>query len=515
MIAWGWMNRYSGEYVIKVAPAEYQCTYLYNTGVARAYINNGPGTQVHFTNFNIGARTAIDIAPAFNHVIILDDQHYPWINAPTGTPSTNNTCIRYDTDSSGAAFNYIYRVWAFFNAIFGASGDSTQLYHWAVNDSYKWVDNTGSAKVKPYLIWTAPSGRKIANISAGLVLMILLDNGDVYERGTGASSFTKVTFPAGSYCVGVASSYRDFRFYLVHNYAGGDATLGKLEWAGSEQGVVGDVASRTTPYLLSFTLPYNIRQVVANDNTFHYIDSIGDMYGGGDNAQGEVGNGIEIVNRYDYWNWCCNTPYAWSTDKGQLYTWPPVKIGAGHKWKRLYDQKGFAFYGVASDEFDSLYNWGRSKGFVTLNYTANNEATYANCFDKLTPTLWSPMSNLTGYYIDFKLPKCHAGGDKTVTALSTTMGGLDTAANTGIANLYSIMKIRWSQKSGPNTAVFSDSTAASVTVSNLTTGTYKFYKKITDNNTGTWADSVTLTVNNTASRPGCWIRKSSFKRKHL
>jgi len=59
---------------------------------------------------------------------------------------------------------------------------------------------------------------------------------------------------------------------------------------------------------------------------------------------------------------------------------------------------------------------------------------------------------------------------------------------------YSITSYLWKQLSGP-AATITTPNSAITTVTGLSAGTYKFMLLITDNNTATIADTMTLTVN--------------------
>jgi len=511
---------FAGIYVTKVAAAEYLVAYLYSDSTVRAYIND-VGAQVHFIPYVFGGRKAISVAPAFNHVMILDDQHYVWRNTPSGTPAGPG-CTRYDTDTAGNAFNYSYQLYAYFDCYLTTTQNNDSLIYWATTDGLRWIDGTGTRTCKPFLIWQPPSGRTIKKVAMGLTVSVLLDNGDVYERGTGGSSFSKVTLPAGSYCTDVYCSYKDFRTYILHNYAGGDPTLGVLAWAGSRSGFFGDNQSRSSPFILSWPFPNHLKSLGGDDNTAIMIDSAGRMWGNGDNPQGEVGNGQEIVNRYDYHNFCCYTPYAWSTDEGQNLVAPAVEIGIGQTWKYIADEKGFAFHHFAITTNDSLYRWGRSKSFDLWPYASNNEATYPNNWDILSPTQYTLLATPTGNYITFVLPRVHCvAGQPTNSTVSTStssisLGGLDTANFSGPVG-YSISSYQWSLKTKPGGApnpTYTSATSQTTTINGLQNGQYQFYKKMTDNNTGIWADSVTVNVNIVSGCGGCTVLKQvrNFKR---
>lgn len=513
-----WVNRFLGNYIVKVACAEYKVSALYNNGTVWCWQDNGAG--VHWQPLTFGGRTAIDIHPGFNKVIIIDDQNYPWYSTPTTGHA--DSCTRFSTDSSGASFNYTSRVFAFGDCYFFVSIDSTKIYCKMNSDPYRWIDGTGSRVTKPFLLYTAPTGRTVKKMSCGVTCFILLDNGDLYARATSASSFTKKTFPANSFCTDVAASYRDINYYAVHDYPGGDSTQGKAYWDGSESGQCGDVASRANPFPLQsiWHLSYPIRSIVANDNTCHFIDSNYNLFGVGDNAQGEVGNGTELVNTWNYTNFTTiPSPYQWTGDKNQFVIVPPVQIGVGVQWRKLHEWCGFVYYCYASDVNDSIYRWGESKSFDLWPYTANNEATYRNCWDILTPTMYTPKSYANGSYITFVLPKVHciagqpSGTTINVTTSSISIGGLDTAAFAGAVG-YSPLAYQWIKKSG-SSVTFGTPTASTTTINGLTNGTYVFYKKMTDNNTGIWADSVNVNVNLSNSCSLCWVGHKVYRTKKL
>src|SRR5262249_21342798 len=131
-----------------------------------------------------------------------------------------------------------------------------------------------------------------------------------------------------------------------------------------------------------------IKEITANSNVISYIDSLGNLYGIGDNASGEIGNGQELVNHAELYA----TPYGWSWNKYGLMTPAPVHVAAGTKFKKLFTGISFAFYHYALDENDSLYFWGRNKSFVGGDGAYNNnEADYPNALDILTPSLRTPL----------------------------------------------------------------------------------------------------------------------------
>lgn len=506
---------FAAQIMVKSAPSEYRCGYMYfPDSVVRAYLYNG--TSVVFMAYNIGGLKAIDLTPGFNRTVILDQNHFPWVEIP-GTMTGG--CTRFDTDTTGAAFNDNKWLYSYFSSYFSTSMDSTKIWAFGNADSYKWIDGTGNRVYQPYLLYTAPAGKKIKKLACGTNFMILLTNGDVYERSSGdlTATYTKRTLPTNAFCVDVAASQNNFVMYLIHDYVGGDSSQGNPYWTGSESGFVGDNNSRVEPFALKTlwgtTMPF--RAIVTNSNTYHMFDSTWKLWGGGDNAQGEVGDSTEIVNSYTYLFYSARA-YSWTTVKCQGNSCHiPKPIARNINWTNgRFTSVGnsFTFYNGANNVNDSFYVWGRSKSFVSNNIASNDESLYPNSLDRLWPQPYCPLCTPTGNYQNFTLPKVHAGTTQTISTTSTTIGGLDTAASMpGFG--FTISSRQWTQKSGPNTASFGSATTASTTATGLITGTYVFKKVMTDNNTGTWADSVTVNVSLTGCG-GCSVQNKirGFKR---
>jgi hypothetical protein len=89
-------------------------------------------------------------------------------------------------------------------------------------------------------------------------------------------------------------------------------------------------------------------------------------------------------------------------------------------------------------------------------------------------------------------PVANAGGNQTIIlpTNSATLNGTASSDADGTIAGYT-----WSQVSGPNTATFSSTTAATVTVSGQIAGTYTYRLTVRDNNNATGTTTVTVTVN--------------------
>lgn len=90
-----------------------------------------------------------------------------------------------------------------------------------------------------------------------------------------------------------------------------------------------------------------------------------------------------------------------------------------------------------------------------------------------------------------QLPTVNLGNNRTITLPSNSISITGTAADAD----GSISSFRWSQVSGPNTATIANGTTATATFSNLVQGTYSFRLTVTDNDGGTTAATVSVTVN--------------------
>jgi hypothetical protein len=245
-----------------------------------------------------------------------------------------------------------------------------------------------------------------------------------------------------------------------------------------------------------------VKEITTNVNTIHYIDSQGRMFGIGYNVSGEVGNGQETVNKFNYPGFpsYANTFQDYQAPTGA----PPVQIGKGVKWKHLYSNNWFTFFKYAQDEQDSIYSWGRNKAVVLGNgmYCLQEQFSF-NALDVLKPTMVHPMEAICQGY-NFTPPSIDAGKDQTVTGTEATLSGKATApllikatpvAANGIDTAgYKIVSYKWTKVKGPPGAGIDHPDAPVTTVKGLKTGVYIFNLQTVDSNTGTLSDDVTITV---------------------
>lgn len=483
-----WSTSYAQLVVRKVVASEYLCAYYYSDSTLRTYVFSGINL---LTAYNVGGNKVIDAAPLFNRMAIVDHLGQVWTNV-LGTAS----CNRVLTDTTGANFIGLNRIYAYFFTYIALKADSADLWY-GEQDTYNFYKLTAGAPIKPRKLH-APAGVKWAKLSMGLNILGLTTTGLVYEWKNGDSNYVQITSPGGP-CVDLSSSQNDYEMFVYHDYSGGSATLGNLYWKGGQNGYIGDVTQRATPFKLKTLWGYsqNVKMVVTNSNTIHFVDSSNRAFGEGDNAQAEVGNGQEIVNKYNY----VGTQYSWTTNKGELYT-NGVCYLVMDSVKMMWDNPTYSFYKYLQRYNDSLKVWGRGKSFVTSSLHNNQEATYPNAQDYVSPVDITPLAHPTTTAANFVLPFTSAGSPQTVGVSVATLAGSATAAQMGSRG-YTIAGYQWTQVSGPNTATITNPTSLSTTVTGLITGTYTFRLVMTDNNTATASGTTTVTYNPVAPPCNC------------
>ena len=482
----------TGQVVTKVACTEYLASWLYSDGKARAFIFNNATGHVEFTPYDLGGRKVVDISTGFNRITLLDDQGYVWLN--NGGASAAAT--RWNTDATGAAFNNNVAIYGYFYTYLSIRTDGS-IWYWG-GDDYKFYG--GTAVSVPTKL-NQPAGVKFVKLATGNSLLGLTSTGDVYEWDKGSTKFTKVSLPRPA--TDIAASHMAFNVAVIPDNIA-SSTMGYPYAWGSESpywGGDGTSYPMTNPQALKtlWKMSVPIKKITANQNVIHFIDGNGDLFGIGDNPNGEIGNGQELVNHADKYP----TPYAWSWSKYEMLTGaPPIHVLPGIKFKDIFTGNTFSFYHYALDVRDSLYFWGRNKSFVGGDGAVNNaEATYPNALDVLTPTLRTPLgvkpTQTVGY--DFKMYTLKAPAKQTVAGAVATLTATATPTTLtagGRPNYgYTITKYQWAKVSGPTSFSITSPTSLTSGVTGLIGGTYVFSITTTDNNTGTIRAYDTIVVN--------------------
>ncbi|QDE83931.1 MULTISPECIES: RCC1 domain-containing protein [Myxococcus] len=117
-----------------------------------------------------------------------------------------------------------------------------------------------------------------------------------------------------------------------------------------------------TPVKLSFPVfgARKVTHVSANGHATHAILDDGSLWGWGDSAMGEVGNGVML----DFATY--HTPYRWDWSQYQMMVFDPVRIAPGVTFRALHNTAQ-SFYGYATATDGTIYSWGRNKTGVLGN----------------------------------------------------------------------------------------------------------------------------------------------------
>ena len=512
-------------------------------------------TKIKFAAAGLHTATAVDLA---GNVYFTG----PNEDGSMGIGSTDatikaNSFVQIPTDNLGNPFTnvkYLNMTSAIFTGgtgygalIFAIKDDGT-LWTWGnTQGGYAGNGTYGQVYSRPTQITAFPAGTQITKVFSGNIVIALDANGNVWTWGgnnnaslLGNSSQTDYETP---HMISLPSKAIDiagggfFSYALLDNhslYGWGWYTgyMGIGTAAGS--GVVG-LSPPNKPMLLdtSLNLPAKIAKISTNNSSTYVILTDGTLWAWGGNECGQIGNGQEL----DYTRYTNNPapyggsspqPYNWNQDNStaQLQQHKPVNIAPGmNNFVSLSEGTAAVWYKFAIDANNQLYSWGRSKsgilanGIMEGNYVNGGIiATYPNALDVPYVTAIDPFAagaktiqstcpwcllhptatscNLYAVPANTKPNSLINGGKNGSTTVTTTNTSLDgTASSDDVYISYYV----WSQVSGPNTPIISIPSGKKVNILGLTTGTYVFKLRVTDN--GWMSDSTTFTLNVNTSGP--------------
>ncbi|HVU56516.1 MAG TPA: carbohydrate-binding protein [Puia sp.] len=484
--------------VIKqVVVAEYRTWYITQDGKIWAY-NNNSALPVQFPIGGLKADTGVG---GFNYFRIIDEQGYVWTSKIDLT--VNST--RIDKDATGAPFNGNRYIDAYGDVAMTIRSDGSVWYFGKDVFSlfYKGGDPlamTGTTMAPTQL---SPAGWKFRKVLfAGDRILGLTTSGQVYQW-TSKGNRTPDLIQTPRSAIDIFAS-RLSAYGCIIPDADGQTAGWPYIWGGATS-MWGGKGSYNKPTsvkdLWKMTAP--IKEISMDWNTIHYIDNLGNMYGCGFNSFGEVGNGQEFINKYNYPGF---PGYGWTFTDYENPSGIPVQIGKGVKWKHLYSNNWFGFYKYAMAENDDLYSWGRNKSLTLGNGLWNGYdggASHPNELDVLTPTMVHPLTAIFTEY-GFIPPTISAGPNQTVAGPVVTLKGSARAmlaiavrkpAPNGIDTAgYKIVSYQWKQVSGPKGATITSPNAATTSVTGLQKGSYVFNLLTTDNNTGTLSANTSVQV---------------------
>lgn len=490
------------ENIVKPAMSEYKIGYLTNTGKVYGFVNNS------MQRYGPTDTTMVDVATGFNNIAMLDNFGYVHV---TTAGSFTATSSRVSLDTSGAAFNNNIAVFGC-GAVGGGNIRPTFCTIKSDSTVWYWGDNHynffgGGRPIKP--IQLSPAGMKFKKLAMNYYKIVgLTTAGDVYEWTlNGSTTPTQKTLPRPA--VDIAVTQLDAAVAIVPK-ATGSQTMGYPYWWGNAFSMWGGSSGTSTPTeRWSLTVP--IKSIGAGYHTTHYVDSLGRMYGIGENVQGEIGNGVQYVDKYTY-----PTPWDWSFTTGENMVTTPTQIAAGTTWKNVWGDNTLSFYKVAQDVNDSIYFWGRDKALVSgRGYLIMQEESYPNVIDVLTPTQIHPTAAIYQQY-NFTPGSVNAGSDQTINGTTVTLDASGTATsivangtvNNGQGNISpSITQYNWEQVSGPSCTIGNPNTATTGITGMNTVGTYLFRVIMTMSDGSTVADTVAITKNISVTPPGIKMRR--------
>lgn len=345
--------------------------------------------------------------------------------------------------------------------VYAVSSDSTQLYYWGPG-----------AGTTPTTIYTF-SGQ-----GTGKIIDFACSNGN---------AFTSATF---------AIIQRTFGSPYGHPYALGQ---GYGFWGSS----VSQNFTTFTDLYTQWGLTSLVKEINVNFQTTVFLDSAGNMGALGWNVQGEVGNGIEFVNRYTYVNW---PNYGWDGQGGENVVFGVQWINGGTKFVDVWSNLFFTYWHVAKDISGNLWYWGRNKTQVMaypyyLSFSGSpspNEA-QTNGLDVLSPTMRDPFSITSSKVLNWQVPTISTTNQNISTTTTTlTVGGhpalaINSANSTDTIN-YRPSTYSWSQTSGPAGAHIVSPTSKTTSVTGLTNGVFLFDIITVDNNTAINHATLQVTV---------------------
>lgn len=462
-----------------VVLSEYKAIFIKDDGTAWA---NGwvTGTGAKVVSYN-GGHKFISARGGLYNTLLLKDNGDVYVN----NPNTQNLTL-LQLDSQGSVFKAL-AVECQMRTYIAIRDDGTI---WAQGyNSPRWFGTNSGQLLDKWTKIPGQSGIKFKSVVKGVQLVALSESGEVYLLADGSSSWVKKTLPGkvdrifansnGSYIVligGLPYGWGQGR-YLT----GVTGIINTYEPLGGNWGL----GTRT------------VVDIGINDNAIHFITSDNKLYGYGDNAQGEVGLGWELVNRKELykgiqyiWNWKSATQPDYQTI---AFVPKPVEVMSNVKFKRIFAGGTYSFYRYAQDIDGNLYSWGRNKAVVLGNGMAiSNESVYPNALDVLSPTLVDPFTYVIPMPQEFILGTISAGLDQTIDASSAILTGGATPAHSK-SFTYNIVSYKWTQLSGPSCTI-ENANAASTKVTGMTNGVYTFEFQVTDNNGATMTDITIITV---------------------
>lgn len=377
-----------------------------------------------------------------------------------------------------------------------------------------------------------PGNRKVALIAAGNTIVVYCTDGTGWTWGATSGGYSNLGYK------GSGDDYRTpHQINLPTNViaiAGGGsvnyaltATKSLIGWGRNSNYMGASTGSATGPgndsipvptvlTTLTNALPDPISQIFVNYAATYVILESGKLFGWGDQAQGNLGNGVML--NWKQYGW------AWPAQTGMLMARMPQEIAPGIRFRYFFTANTYVYHAFAEDVDGQLYSFGRDKASVLAQqtYIATGDLTARKQNINTQPWIKRAFPfNITQAY-PMTAPDCIDGtvtGDVMIAACNTypipantKPTGFVIGGNQSISRNFTTLEVsasdnvfvwyyEWSQVSGPNQAQISLRGDNRTPVKNLINGTYVFKCKFVDN--GWLSDSVTVsvTVNQNGNTP--------------
>jgi len=498
--------------IVQIVPMEYTTGFLGSDQNMYMIPNagNGDGTYVGSIPLPNGELVS-KVAGAFNHFLVVSTVGHLWLNGYYNQAA--GTWVQIATDSAGNSLNNVTNVWASEDTYVIEINNGTS-YEYGGNDGLGLFYPSDAGGVNMRAMPLSVNGRHFKKFGMNFYSMAAIGTHSdtaycwlAYNARSLSPTYLVAPNTLLDIAVWGANAYNNAVMTIVAQTSG-DTTVGNLYAYGQGWGQwAGNAGYNSLTSIESFWTAGPWKSIQMSDNSTHALNYRGRIYGAGMQVQGEVGNGVEFVNRYTYAGYPGSI--GWDFQGGENLATTPQPIDTSHGFAGIYKGTFFNFYTYGLDSSGKTYVWGRNKSLVQgdgqwTGYT-NNDAN-PNILDHSSPRLVNVWDSATTT-LDVTMPTRGASvNNSTITTTSATLSNTGTALyivkHTGgqfICCSYS--GFTWTQEYGPNTATITSPTGSTTTVTGLINGNYRFRVNTFDSNNGQDTAGVSFTVSLSGAPP--------------
>jgi hypothetical protein len=554
---------YGQTYTVDVTPGEYTTPSRGNDSLIICFSDNTALVGISGATSGIpkeitGTGTKfVGINNTLHGGVGIDVNGFPWtfgnntdgeLGTGLGTILTTFNITKLTLDSRGVSLSPITIVQGSY--IQNGSNDVAGLFyvkHGSLSDTIEYSGwkkygiggdgDVGSDTASvPTMMFGLPSGKRVVQMCAGSAVALLLNDGTVETWGAaGTVSYLGRPVSGNNYAtpIQVTIPGSDSIVQIVGGADPGILYLGKsghLYGNSNYNGYMGnssngtytsptDLNTNITSHILNGTTRTSILMIGAIMSGFYVIANDHTLWFFGDTGMGAAGVGNEANMLTPG-----GTSTPWFIDPTQHLVVPvytPVQVTNKTNWVKVFSGVLFALAAYAEDSNNQLWSWSRNKGGPIPNKvkecTGDGGAltdSLPNSWDVTDATPVNPYSIVST--IDQGNLGCASGlitagcffncrTVRTPTAVATSTNGVLNATGSSTPSPNSIVRYRWSQISGPNTALIPARASPIDTLGNLIPGTYTFGLQVMDNG----YDSATTTVNLVVGQTGFYVSSST------